>query len=132
MDILGIGLPELIFILLLVIIIFGPKDLEKAGKSVGRSVFKFLNSDTWKAIRQVGKLPAEIVRQAGLDELRDGLDAARKAAALPPAGPGAPASPAGSKPSGVSVLGGTSRPAAPAPDPAESEHRLRPPEEGKG
>ena len=32
MNIFGIGPLEIVFILILVIIIFGPKDLEKAGK----------------------------------------------------------------------------------------------------
>jgi sec-independent protein translocase protein TatA len=139
MEILGVGLPELIFILLLVLIIFGPKDLEKAGKTAGRAIFKFLNSDAWKAIRQVGKLPAEIVRQAGLDELRDSLDMARKGAALSPTRPGSPGSPAVSTPPGPVLPGGTPHPAAPAPaapapnpETAEAEHRLRPPDEGKG
>jgi sec-independent protein translocase protein TatA len=139
MEILGVGLPELIFILLLALVIFGPKDLEKAGKTMGRAIFKFLNSDSWKAIRQVGKLPAELVRQAGLDELREGLDTVRKGAAPPPARPGAATIPAAKAPAGTSLPGEGSRPAAPAPvtppadpGPAEAEPHLRPPDEGKG
>jgi sec-independent protein translocase protein TatA len=128
MEILGVGLPELIFILLLILVIFGPRDLEKAGKTVGRAIFRFLNSDTWKAIRQVGRLPAELVRQAGLEEMREGLDAGKKTASPPPAAPAGPAA-AGAKP-----RSGTSQPAAtaPPPGPAEAEPRLRPPEESKG
>lgn len=81
MDLFGIGLPELLFILLIILLIFGPKDLEKTSKSIGRSVYRFLNSDSWKAVRRVRDLPAEIVRQAGLDEFHQASDQAGKAAA---------------------------------------------------
>ena len=39
MEILGIGASELVFIILIAIIILGPKDMQKAGRTIGR----FLN-----------------------------------------------------------------------------------------
>ena len=36
MEILGIGASELIFIILIAIIILGPKDMQKAGRTIGR------------------------------------------------------------------------------------------------
>lgn len=81
MDLLGIGLAELFFILLIILLVFGPKDLEKTSKSIGRAIYRFLNSDSWKAVRRVRNLPAEIVRQAGLDEFHQASDQAGKAAA---------------------------------------------------
>ena len=36
--ILGMGAPELIIILLVVLVIFGPKNLPKLGKSLGKTV----------------------------------------------------------------------------------------------
>ena len=38
MRILGMGLPELLIILLVVLLIFGPKNLPKLGKALGKSV----------------------------------------------------------------------------------------------
>jgi Sec-independent protein translocase protein TatA len=70
MDILGIGLPEIVFILLVVVIIFGPKDLEKMGKTIGSGLFRFFNSEAFRNLRRIGELPAELVRKAGLDEFR--------------------------------------------------------------
>ena len=35
---LGLGAPELIFILIVVLVIFGPKNLPKLGKSFGQTV----------------------------------------------------------------------------------------------
>jgi len=70
MDLFGIGLPEIFFILLLVVIIFGPKDLEKMAKTIGGGVFRFLNSEAFRNLRRIGELPAEFARKAGLDEFR--------------------------------------------------------------
>ena len=38
MKILGLGVPELIIILLVVLIIFGPKNLPKLGKAIGGGI----------------------------------------------------------------------------------------------
>jgi len=74
MNILGIGPLEIVFILILVIIIFGPKDLEKAGKTIGKTLYQFIRSDTWKTInqttREIKNMPNRLMREAGLDELQ--------------------------------------------------------------
>ena len=104
MDVFGIGLPEIIFILLLVVIVFGPKDLEKTGKTVGRAIFRFLNSETFRNRRQIGTLPNEFLRKAGMDEFR---------AQVPPKGP---------------IL--QSPPAPTNPKQADPENRIEPPANG--
>ena len=72
MEFLGIGPLELVLIILLAIIIFGPKDIAKAGKSVGKSLNKLIRSDTWKTINQTSQelknLPTRLMRETGLDE----------------------------------------------------------------
>jgi sec-independent protein translocase protein TatB len=74
MDIFGIGLPEIVFILLLVVIIFGPKDLEKMARTIGSGLSRFFRSDTYRDLRRIGDLPTEIARKVGLDEFRASLD----------------------------------------------------------
>ena len=78
MEILGIGPLELLFIIVLALIILGPKDLEKTGKSIGKELTKLVKSDTWKTIRQasdkVRSLPNELMREAGLEEMKQSLD----------------------------------------------------------
>ena len=72
MEILGIGPMEFIFILLLVLIIMGPKDMTKAGLSIGRFLRKVVTSDWWKTFREaskeLGHLPNKLIRDAGLEE----------------------------------------------------------------
>ena len=52
MEILGIGAQELIFIVIIALIVLGPKDMQKAGKTIGRWLNQLVNSDTWKIFQQ--------------------------------------------------------------------------------
>ena len=65
---------ELFFIVLLALIVLGPKDMQKAGKTLGRWMNNLVRSDTWKLIRQASNkikyLPNELMREAGMDEIR--------------------------------------------------------------
>jgi Sec-independent protein translocase protein TatA len=73
MEILGIGPLEILLILVLVLIIFGPKEIDKAGKTIGKNLNQFIRSDTWKNInqtsREIKNLPTRLMREAGLEEL---------------------------------------------------------------
>jgi len=75
MEILGIGLPELGFIILIALIVLGPKDMVAAGRTLGKSLRKLVTSPTWKAVRTAGQelqqVPTRLMREAGLDELQD-------------------------------------------------------------
>ena len=75
MEIFGIGTSELIFILLIAIIVLGPKDMQKAGKSVGRWLNQVMKSDGWRAFQRASKeirnLPTSLMREANLEELRE-------------------------------------------------------------
>ncbi|MBM3144990.1 MAG: twin-arginine translocase TatA/TatE family subunit [Chloroflexi bacterium] len=72
MDFLGIGPLELIFILLIALIVFGPKDIARAGRTVGRFMRKVVTSEGWKSFQRASKdmrnLPNTLMREAGLEE----------------------------------------------------------------
>jgi Sec-independent protein translocase protein TatA len=78
MEILGIGPLELLLIILIALIILGPKDLIKTGKSLGHGLNKLVKSDAWKTARQasekVRSLPNELMREAGLEDMKKSLD----------------------------------------------------------
>ena len=71
MEILGVGAPELLFIIILAIIILGPKDMQKAGKTIGRWLNKLVHSDGWRIIQKTTKemqsLPTKLMRDANLE-----------------------------------------------------------------
>ncbi len=72
MDILGIGVPELAFIVIIALILLGPKDMIAAGRTIGKTLRKLVSSPTWKAVRTTGQelqqLPTRLMREAGLEE----------------------------------------------------------------
>lgn len=80
MDILGIGMPELVFIILIALIVLGPKDLQKTGKTIGGFLRKIVISPEWRTVkdlsRKVSTLPNQWMREANedLQEFREGID----------------------------------------------------------
>jgi sec-independent protein translocase protein TatB len=84
MEILGIGAPELIFILIIALIVLGPRDMQKAGRTVGRWLNQLIRSDGWKVFQKTSSelrnLPRNLMREANLEaaemerELRNAID----------------------------------------------------------
>lgn len=74
MEFLGIGPSELVFIVILAIIILGPKDMQKAGRTAGRWLNQLIRSDGWKALqrasREIRNLPTNLMREANMEELQ--------------------------------------------------------------
>jgi len=88
MEILGIGPSELIFIIIIALIVLGPKDMQKAGKTIGRWLNGLIRSDGWKAFQQTSKeirsLPTKLMREANMEiaetekEMRKAMDISSK------------------------------------------------------
>ncbi len=64
----GIGTSEILFILLLMLIIFGPKEMQKFARDLGRWMNRLVKSDAWRSMRTVGHeistLPTRLMRDA--------------------------------------------------------------------
>ena len=71
MEIFGIGTSELIFIILIAIIVLGPKDMQKAGRTIGRFLNQLIKSDSWKIFQQTSNelrnLPRNLMREANME-----------------------------------------------------------------
>lgn len=78
MEFLGVGLPELAFIVIIALIVLGPKDMVAAGRTLGTTLRKIVTSPAWKAVRTTGQelqnLPTRLMREAGLEEELQELD----------------------------------------------------------
>jgi len=84
MDILGVGPLELIFVLIIALIVLGPTDMVKAGRTIGKFLRQIVTSPTWHAVTKTSSelrnLPTKLIRDAGLEEdFKDIQDAAKKA-----------------------------------------------------
>lgn len=121
MEILGIGPLEFLVIVIIALFIMGPKDMEKAGRSLGRWLNRIVKSDTWRVMkdtsREIRGLPTRLMREANLEEIQkeineplpklDDDDAGKNASqsyrplpvtvSSPPAPAGEPAPPEGGK-----------------------------------
>jgi hypothetical protein len=71
MEILGIGPTELIFIILIAIIVLGPKEMQNAGRTVGRWLNRLVNSEGWMymkdATQTLRSLPNKWMREANME-----------------------------------------------------------------
>lgn len=74
MEFLGIGPLELFAILLIAILVIGPKDLERTARTLGRTLNRIFQSDSYRAIQHMSQelrqLPNRLVEEAKLDELK--------------------------------------------------------------
>ena len=97
MEILGIGPLELAFIVIIVLLVLGPKEMVNAMRTIGRFMRSVVTSDWWQTTRQaiqdVRKLPYDLMRDAGMEEDFQALDEIRRTASgSPPPKPKTPKS----------------------------------------
>jgi sec-independent protein translocase protein TatB len=112
MEILGIGPQELIFIIIIALIVLGPKDMQKAGKTIGQYLNRIVKSDGWKAFQQTSRelrdLPTNLMREANM-ELAETEKEIRKSMKMP-VFPGMPLPPKPTADSTVDPSGDMSQP----------------------
>ena len=125
MDILGIGLPELALILLIALLVIGPKDMQKAARTFGRWLRKARTSEVWRSVVQVRdetrwylhRLEREIELEEVKKEIERQLLPSSEQSASSPTGEEAPV---GSAPP-PQPSETASRPNAPEPSPPSHE-----------
>ncbi len=75
MEILGVGPSELAFIIIIALILLGPRDMQKAGRTIGKWLRRIVTSDGWKLFQQTSReiqtLPNRLMREAALEEMRE-------------------------------------------------------------
>jgi sec-independent protein translocase protein TatB len=68
MEIFGIGISELIFVVIIALIVLGPKDMEKTGRTIGKWMRSVITSDSWRIFQQTSReirtLPTKLMREA--------------------------------------------------------------------
>jgi hypothetical protein len=75
MELFGIGIWEVLLIILIALIILGPQDTVKAGRNIGRAVRRFFSSPEWRALleasREIRTIPDKLLEDTGLDHPED-------------------------------------------------------------
>jgi len=72
-NMLGIGFPEMLVILAIALLVFGPKKLPEVGKSIGRAIREFRRTSDELKERFEEEIKADEFRQAGKD-LKKGFE----------------------------------------------------------
>jgi uncharacterized membrane protein len=74
MEILGIGFGELLLIVLIILILFGPKEMVKTGRTLGQWLNRLVHSPTYQVLTKTGEelknLPRNLMREANLEEFQ--------------------------------------------------------------
>jgi len=91
MEILGIGASELAFVVIIALIVLGPKDMQKAGRTIGKWMRDIVTSDGWKVFQKTSSelrnLPSKMMRDANedLDKFKKDINAGLDVDKSPPA-----------------------------------------------
>jgi Sec-independent protein translocase protein TatA len=88
MEIFGVGPMEFVYILLIILLVFGPNDIAKGARSLGSLINRWRKSDDFhlvkQVVREVRELPNRLAEETGLDEInRSHLELPKEAAAAP-------------------------------------------------
>ena len=77
MEVLGIGLPELVLILVIIFLVLGPKDMASTARRVARTIRSLTQSEFWRTTREAWRMaqdiPNELLRETGLEEAQKEL-----------------------------------------------------------
>jgi sec-independent protein translocase protein TatB len=73
MEILGVGPLEVLLIVLLAVVLFGPKDIVRTARSAGRFLNRLYRSEGWRTLLRTSEtlrtLPNRLAREAELEDL---------------------------------------------------------------
>lgn len=72
MSFFGIGPMELIFILIIMILVLGPKNMVVTAQKLGLTLRKIVKSPLWATVmdtsREIREIPTRLIRDAGIEE----------------------------------------------------------------
>lgn len=78
MKFFNLGLPEIIFIVVLALILLGPGNMVKSAREVGAFIRRITRSPYWQEVwatrREINEIPRMLAREANLDETIRDLD----------------------------------------------------------
>jgi Sec-independent protein translocase protein TatA len=79
MEILNIGPLELLLILVLAVLMFGPQDIVNFAHKAGRWIYNLRKSELWQEIvgttKQIQEIPQQIMKEAELEETMKEINA---------------------------------------------------------
>ena len=72
MSFFGIGPMELVFIIIIMILVLGPKNMVTTAQKLGSTLRKIVKSPMWATVmdtsREIREIPTRLIREAGIEE----------------------------------------------------------------
>ena len=98
MEIFNVGPLELLLILVLAVIIFGPEDLVKFSRNAGHWIYKVSKSEFWQSVvgttKEIKDFPKQIMKEAQIEETLKEFNSLNQSIKAPPSvTPDPPANP---------------------------------------
>ena len=77
MRILNVGIREVILLLVIMLILFGPRQMQENARKTAQAIRRFVRSDTWRTFLglydDVNTIKDEVIRESGIREVQDSL-----------------------------------------------------------
>ena len=77
MRIFNVGIREVILLLVILLILFGPRQLQENARKTAQAIRRFVRSDTWRSFLgiydDVNNIKEEVIRESGIREVQDSL-----------------------------------------------------------
>ena len=77
MRIFNVGIREVLLLLVIMLILFGPNRMRENARKTAQAIRRFVRSDTWRTFLgmydDVNTIRNEVIRESGIQEVRDSL-----------------------------------------------------------
>lgn len=77
MRVFNVGIREVLLLLVILLILFGPNQLQENARRLARGIRRFVRSDTWRTFLgiydEVNTIKDEVIRESGIREVQDSL-----------------------------------------------------------
>ena len=78
MRIFNVGIREVILLLVIMLILLGPKRMQENARSLAKGLRKLVRSDTWRTflglVDDVNTIKDQVIRESGIREVQESLD----------------------------------------------------------
>ena len=77
MRIFNVGIREVILLLVIMLILFGPRQMQENARNLAKWIRKLVRSDTWRTclglVDDVNTIKDQVIRESGIREVQDSL-----------------------------------------------------------
>ena len=77
MRVFNVGIREVILLLVIMLILFGPRQMQENARNLAKGIRKFVRSDTWRTflglVGDVNTIKDEVIRESGIQDIQDSL-----------------------------------------------------------